>query len=129
MHETVRELEDQEVDKSCFLGLLGKAFLRTGQLDKASEAVRQGLDQSNKIGEHYYTAELLRLRGEAEARRGNDPKVAEAPFRRSDRICTGTGRTKLGAECNREPVEISDGTATSQRGPIGVGTPTDRHLT
>ena len=80
MQETVRDLEDQEVDKSCYLGFLSKALLRTGQLDQASDAIRNGLDQSYKIGEHYYTAELLRLRGEVEASRGMDLAAAEASF-------------------------------------------------
>lgn len=80
MQDTVHALEDQEVDKSCYLGLLGRAYLRTGQFERAAETVTQGLNQSNKIGEHYYTAELLRLRGEVELRLG-EPGVAEASFR------------------------------------------------
>jgi tetratricopeptide (TPR) repeat protein len=89
MQETVRDLEDQEVDKSCYLGLLGKALLRSGQLDRAAEAVRQGLDQSNKIGEHYYTAELLRLRGEIAASSASEPNVAEASFREAIAFAQG----------------------------------------
>jgi len=80
MQETVRALEDQEVDKSCYLGLLSKAYLRTGEFELAAETVTQGLSQSNKIGEHYYTSELLRLRGEVELRRG-ESDVAKASFR------------------------------------------------
>jgi predicted ATPase len=80
MQDTVHALEDQEVDKSCYFGLLGKAYLRTGQFERAAETVTQGLNQSYKIGEHYYTAELLRLRGEVELRLG-EPGVAEASFR------------------------------------------------
>jgi tetratricopeptide (TPR) repeat protein len=81
MQETIQVLEDQEVDKSCYLGLLGKAYLQTGQFEKAAEVVTEGLNQSNKIGERYYTAELLRLRGEVELCRGVGPSVAEASFR------------------------------------------------
>jgi tetratricopeptide (TPR) repeat protein len=81
MQDTVKALKDQEVDKSCYLGLLGKAYLRTGQLEQAAQAVDQGLNQSRTIGEHYYTAELLRLRGEVELCRGGEPSVAEASFR------------------------------------------------
>lgn len=81
MQDTVRALKDQEVDKTCFLGLLGKAYLRTGQFERAEAMIRQGLEQSNKIGEHYYTAELLRLRGEIELCRGGDRIAAEASFR------------------------------------------------
>src|SRR3546814_12909500 len=69
--------------------MLGKAYLRTGQLEQAVEAVRQGLDQSNKIGEHYYTAELLRLRGEIELSQGVDLQVAEASFREAIAFAQG----------------------------------------
>ena len=81
MQKTIEDLEDQEVDKSCYLGLLGEAYLRTGQYELAGETVRQGLNHANKFGEHYYTAELLRLRGEVELCCGLEPCIAEASFR------------------------------------------------
>jgi class 3 adenylate cyclase/tetratricopeptide (TPR) repeat protein len=81
MQKTIEALEDQEVDKSCYLGLLGEAYLRTGQFERAAEAVRQGLDHANKFHEDYYTAELLRLRGEVELCCGVEPIIAEASFR------------------------------------------------
>jgi predicted ATPase len=80
MHETVEALEDQEVDKSCYLALLAEAYLQTDQLNDAAEAVAAGLNQANKIGEHYYTPELLRLRGEIETCR-SQKDMAEASFR------------------------------------------------
>jgi class 3 adenylate cyclase/tetratricopeptide (TPR) repeat protein len=81
MQKIIQALEDQEVDKSCYLGLLGKAYLLTGEFERAGEALRQGLNHANKFGEHYYTAELLRLRGEVELRCGVEPSIAEASFR------------------------------------------------
>jgi predicted ATPase len=81
MQDAVEALEDQVVDKSCYLGLLAKAHLRTGQFERAEEAVKKGLNQAKKTGEHYYTAELLRLRGEIELCRGTGPDIAEASFR------------------------------------------------
>jgi predicted ATPase/class 3 adenylate cyclase len=89
MHDAVKALEDQEVDKSCYLGLLGKTYLRTGQLERAAEAASQGLNQANKKGEHYYTAELLRLRGEVELCRGIGADVAEASFREAIAFAQG----------------------------------------
>ena len=80
MRDTVNALEDQEVDKSCYLGLLAEAYLRTDQINEAAEAVAEGLGQANRIGERYYTAELLRLRGEVELRTAK-PKAAEESFR------------------------------------------------
>src|SRR3546814_120860 len=89
MEETMKTLEDQEVDKSCYFGMLGKAYLRTGQLEEAAQAVRQGLDQSNKIGEHYCTAELLRVRGEIELSQGVDLQAAEASLREAIAFAQG----------------------------------------
>ena len=89
MHDAIRALGDQEVDKSCYLGLLGKTYLRTGQLERAAEAASQGLKQANKKGEHYYTAELLRLRGEIELCRGIGADAAEASFREAIEFAQG----------------------------------------
>jgi len=98
MHDAVKALEDQEVDKSCYLGLLGKAYLRTGQFEQAEEAVRQGLNQANKFGEHYYTAELLRLRGEIELSSRGEPSMAEACFREAIAFAQGQAATSWEAK-------------------------------
>lgn len=79
--EIETDFEDQEVDKSCYYGLLAKAFLRTGQLERAAETVDQGLLEANKIGEHYFTAALLCIRGEIELATGSGEGAAEASFR------------------------------------------------
>ena len=107
MQKTIQALEDQEVDKSCYLGLLGKAYLRTGQFERAGEAVRQGLNHANKFGEHYYTAELLRLRGEVELCCGVEPRHSGGFIPRSDSICTATSRKNLGTQSDREPHPIA----------------------
>jgi len=72
--------EDQETDRSCYLGLLAKAFLRSGQLEKAAQTVENGLREANKIGEHYFTGALLNIRGEVELA-GGSKNAAEASFR------------------------------------------------
>ncbi|TIX43679.1 MAG: hypothetical protein E5V40_02255 [Mesorhizobium sp.] len=78
---TENDLEDQEVDKSCYLGLLAKAFMNSGQFDIAAETVEKGLHEAEKIGEHYFTAALLRIRGEIELANGAGDRAAEASFR------------------------------------------------
>lgn len=78
---TESDLEDQEVDKSCYLGLLAKAFINSGQFDIAAETVEKGLREAEKIGEHYFTAALLRIRGEIELANGVGDRAAEASFR------------------------------------------------
>ncbi|WP_457588365.1 ATP-binding protein [Ensifer canadensis] len=55
---------DQEVDKTCYLGVLTDSYLRMGRIDEASAALDQGLNLAGRTGEHYYMPELLRLRGE-----------------------------------------------------------------
>ncbi|CAN7585439.1 AAA family ATPase [Rhizobium sp. LjRoot98] len=55
---------DQEVDKTCYLGVLTDSYLRMGRIDEATAAVDQGLRLARRTGEHYYMPELLRLRGE-----------------------------------------------------------------
>lgn len=78
---TESDLEDQEVDKSCYLGLLARAFLNSGQFDIATETVKKGLREAEKIGENYFTASLLRIRGEIELANGREYTAAEASFR------------------------------------------------
>jgi len=78
---TESDLEDQEVDKSCYLGLLAKAFLNSGQLDFAAQTVDKGLQEAEKTGEHYFTGALLRIRGEVELANGDGDRAAEASFR------------------------------------------------
>ncbi|WP_143748938.1 ATP-binding protein [Mesorhizobium sophorae] len=78
---TESDLEDEEVDKSCYLGLLAKAFMNSGQFSIAAVTVEKGLREAEKIGEHYFTAALLRIRGEIELANGAGDRAAEASFR------------------------------------------------
>ncbi|RAX37947.1 adenylate/guanylate cyclase domain-containing protein [Rhizobium tropici] len=55
---------DQEVDKTCYLGVLTDSYLRMGRVHEATEALNQGLRLAERTGEHYYMPELFRLRGE-----------------------------------------------------------------
>jgi predicted ATPase len=64
MQHIVDNMGEQEVDKTCYLGVLADGYLRMGRTDEAAAAVAQGLALADRTGEHYYTAELLRLRGE-----------------------------------------------------------------
>ncbi|MDX0524349.1 putative ATPase [Sinorhizobium medicae] len=54
----------QEVDKTCYLGVLADSYLRMGRVDEATAVLDQALKLAARTGEHYYTSELLRLRGE-----------------------------------------------------------------
>jgi len=81
MQEFVVGLGDQEVDKSCYLGLLARAFLQNRQFNRAARIVEEGLQQAYKIGEHYYTAALLTTRGEVELALQLGEERAMASFR------------------------------------------------
>ena len=81
MQETIRGLGGQEVDKTCYISLWAESLLRSGQLKEAGLAVESGLAQAQRVGEHYYTAELLRLRGEVESRLDGKASQAEASYR------------------------------------------------
>jgi predicted ATPase len=47
-----------------FLGLLAEAYLRSGQEESGLQAVDDALEVSEATGNHYYDAELTRLKGE-----------------------------------------------------------------
>jgi class 3 adenylate cyclase/tetratricopeptide (TPR) repeat protein len=64
MRKTCDNLGEQEIDKSCYLGLLADCYLQAGQIENAAATLRQALELVNNTGEHYFTAELLRLTAE-----------------------------------------------------------------
>lgn len=64
MQHICDNMGDQEVDKTCYLGVLTDSYLRMGRIEEATAAIGQGLSLAERTGEHYYMPELLRLRGE-----------------------------------------------------------------
>lgn len=80
MEETYANLGEQEIDRSCYLGLLAGSHLRTGNLDRAAATLDEAFALVKRTGENYFTAELLRLRGEVEIRLGRE-NDAEQSFR------------------------------------------------
>ncbi|MGZ2383846.1 putative ATPase [Rhizobium brockwellii] len=70
MQNICDDMGDQEVDKTCYLGVLADSLLQVGDLAEATGAVGKGMTLGTRTGEHYYTAELMRLRGEVLARAG-----------------------------------------------------------
>ncbi|CAN7611319.1 ATP-binding protein [Pararhizobium sp. LjRoot238] len=74
MRKTCDNLGEQEIDKSCYLGLLADCYLETGDIENADSTLNQALDLVSHTGEHYFTAELLRLKAEVQLR--TDPAAA-----------------------------------------------------
>jgi predicted ATPase/class 3 adenylate cyclase len=70
MQHICDNMGEQEVDKTCYLGVLGDSYLRMGKIAEAAAAIEEGLALGERTGEHYYTAELLRLQGELLRQRG-----------------------------------------------------------
>jgi tetratricopeptide (TPR) repeat protein len=59
-----------EMDKPYHLGLLADACRRVGQVQEGLQLVTQGLSVVERTGEHFYEAELYRLRGDLLAQSG-----------------------------------------------------------
>nr|WP_237358490.1 adenylate/guanylate cyclase domain-containing protein [Rhizobium etli] len=83
MRATCDNLGEQQIDKPCYLGLLAEANLALGEFEGAAGVVDEALALTRKTGEHYFTAELLRLGGVAGLYLKGDAHAAERAFRKS----------------------------------------------
>ncbi len=83
MQTTCTNLGEQEIDKTCYLGLLAGCYLQMGDVKQAAITLNDALTQVEHTGENYFTAELLRLRGEVEVRLDRDDNDAEHYFQRA----------------------------------------------
>ncbi|WP_086998572.1 ATP-binding protein [Rhizobium sullae] len=83
MRHICDNMGEQEIDKTCYLGILAESYLRLGRIPDASATVEQALALAEKTGEHYFTAELLRLQGELNAQTSEEGWGAQAALRRS----------------------------------------------
>lgn len=64
MRHICDNMGEQEIDKTCYLGILAETYLRLGRAAEASDTVEQALALAKKTGERYYFPQLLRLRDE-----------------------------------------------------------------
>lgn len=64
MRNICDNMGEQEIDKTCYLGVLAESFLRMGRVAEALQTVDGALALAEKTGERYFLAELLRLSGE-----------------------------------------------------------------
>ena len=76
------------------LGLAADVHLKAGHQAEAIEAVEEGLAMAEATGERFYSAELLRLRGELLAR-ADDRTGAEASFRAGMEVARRQGARAL----------------------------------
>jgi DNA-binding winged helix-turn-helix (wHTH) protein/predicted ATPase len=83
------------------LGLLADAHLKAGHYVDAMKAVEDGLAMAEATGEHFYSAELHRLRGELLARPPHGQKrMAEAAFQTAIKIAKKQGAMTLEHKAN-----------------------------
>lgn len=62
-------------------GLLARAYGRLGRTAMALAAIAEGLEMADRTGEHFWTAELLRLKGDLLDDRGAASEEVEACYR------------------------------------------------
>jgi predicted ATPase len=79
----VGELGDARFNqyRTAFLSTLAQGLAAAGQLGEASAAIEEALAQSERAGERWCVAELLRIRGELAVRQGRS--AGEQDFRSS----------------------------------------------
>lgn len=79
--------------RSYFLGLVGEAYRAEGKTRQALAFVDEALTVSQAIGEHFYDAELHRLRGEFLAE--VDPGEARESLRHAVAVAQAQGARLL----------------------------------
>ena len=92
MRQTCDNLGNQEIDKSCYLGLLADGYLQAEDFDNAGDTADEALELTRNTGENYFTAELLRIKGEV-FRMKNAVDDAEASFQKAIDFARGQGAT------------------------------------
>ncbi|WP_257460037.1 protein kinase domain-containing protein [Archangium lipolyticum] len=93
MRETMRGWEEPGIragQRHHDLGLLAGLYLKLGQPREALELTTEGLERAKTSGEHFYEAELHRLRGEALRALGHEPEAREC-FQRAVRLAREQG--------------------------------------
>lgn len=91
MRSVCDTMGEQEIDKTCFLGILAESYLSLGQNDDAAQTIEQALSLAERTGERYFIAELLRLRGELQARATTGMAEAKAMLRKSAAVARRQG--------------------------------------
>ena len=67
MRHICDNMGEQEIDKTCYFGILAESYIRLGRISEASQTVDRAITLAAKTGENYFIAELLRLKGELSA--------------------------------------------------------------
>ena len=89
MRNICDNMGEQLIDKTCYFGILAESYFRMDRIPEASQTVDRALALAEKTGEHYFFAELLRLRGELDST--VEISEARAVLRRSAAIAREQG--------------------------------------
>lgn len=97
MRHVCDTMGEQEIDKTCYLGMLADGCLRLGHDAEASVAIGQALELARRTGENYFTAELLRLKAELLMRSGDGDarKLLRRSLALARRQAAGTWETRV----------------------------------
>ena len=104
-----------ETTSSYFLSGLAEGYRAAGQDGQALEVVAQGLEHAQRLGEHWYDAELYRLRGELLARREDTRAQAAAEFQRAIEVARSQGARLFELRAAISLARTLEGTAAGSR--------------
>jgi predicted ATPase len=115
MRGTCDNLGEQQIDKPCYLGLLAEANLALGEFEAAARVIDEALALTKKTGEHYFTAELIRLGGVAGLYLKGDAHSAERAFRKSAAFAQRQGAKTWELKATQSLAELHRSTGRKTR--------------
>ncbi|MFC0803883.1 MULTISPECIES: ATP-binding protein [Sinorhizobium] len=121
MRHVCDNMGEQEIDKTCYLGMLASGYLQLGFDTEASQAIGQALELARKTGENYFTAELLRLQAELLVRGDSKLERGYRPLKRAMALARRQGARTWEAKARQTLAGFEDrkgATRSEARGPI-----------
>ncbi|THK35927.1 tetratricopeptide repeat protein [Ensifer sp. MPMI2T] len=91
MRQICDNMGEQEIDKTCYFGILAESYLRMSRIPEALQTVERALALAERTGERYFVAELLRLKGELKLKTSAEISEAQAMLRRSAAVARKQG--------------------------------------
>ncbi|WP_033055302.1 ATP-binding protein [Sinorhizobium meliloti] len=121
MRHVCDNMGEQEIDKTCYLGMLANGYLQLEFDTEASQAIGQALELARKTGENYFTAELLRLQAELLVRGESRLEPGCTLLHRAMALARRQGARTWEAKARRSLAGFEDRKRTTQsesRGPV-----------
>jgi class 3 adenylate cyclase/tetratricopeptide (TPR) repeat protein len=115
MRQVCDTMGEQEIDKTCFLGILAESYLSLGRNEEAAQTIEQALSLAGRTGERYFIAELLRLKGDLQARSAMGMLEAKVALRKSAAIARRQGAKTWLARTQATLLSLDDRPALTSR--------------